>query len=242
MSSSAGIVIIGNEVLSGKVEEENARYLIRELRDLGVQLQRIVVIRDDVARIAKDVREMSAEVTHVFTSGGVGATHDDVTMRGVAEAFGVPLQRNAALAELIRGHYRERKSDGVLRMADLPDGAELLGVDRSPFPVVKVRNVYVLPGVPAYFRMKFEFLRDRLRDSPFFLRQIFVSVGESAIAEVMAEVQTQYPDVEIGSYPRHDSQEFRVKVTLESRDAARVEAAVQALSSRFDPAWIVRRE
>lgn len=240
--STAGIVVIGNEVLSGKVDDENARYLIKELRELGITLSRIAVIRDDLPKIAKEVREMSDENTIVFTSGGVGATHDDLTMDGVARAFGVPLVRHPELLNLLEAHYRDRKSDAVLRMADVPEGTELVGLGETIFPIIKVRNVYVFPGVPQYFRMKFEFLKSRLREKPFVLKQIFVSVGESMIAEAMTEVQNAHPAVEIGSYPRFDTAEYRVKITVEAHDEASVADAIAALCARFDPGWIVRIE
>jgi molybdenum cofactor synthesis domain-containing protein len=240
--STAGIVLIGNEVLSGKVEDENARYLIRELRELGIQLNRIAVIRDELPKIAKEVREMSDEHTIVFTSGGVGATHDDLTMEGVARAFDVPLVRHPALFELLQKHYRDRKSDAVLRMADVPEGTELVGLGETIFPIIKVRNVYVFPGVPSYFKMKFEYLKPKLRERPFVLKQIFVSVGESVIADAMTEVQNAHPEVEIGSYPRFDTADHRVKITIESREGSAVDVAVAALLQRFDAAWIVRLE
>jgi molybdenum cofactor synthesis domain-containing protein len=240
--STAGIVVIGNEVLSGKVDDENARYLIRELRALGITLNRISVIRDDLATIAKEVRETSDANTIVFTSGGVGATHDDLTMEGVARAFGVPLVRDPVLLGLLEKHYRDRKSDAVLRMADVPEGTELVGVGETIFPIVKMRNVYVFPGVPSYFKMKFEFLKSRLRETPFVLKQIFVSVGESMIADAMTDVQNAHPLVEIGSYPRFDTTEYRVKITVESHDEPSVSSAIAALLQRFDPAWIVRIE
>ena len=240
--STAAIVVIGNEVLSGKVDDENARYLIRELRALGVRLERISVIRDDLAAIEREVREASAAHTHVFTSGGVGATHDDMTMLGVARAFGVALERHPELVRLLEAHYRDRRTDTVMRMADVPAGTELLGLGELLFPIVKVRNVHVFPGVPSYLRMKFEYLKPRLREKAIVLRQIFVNVGESLIADAMAEVQAAHPDVEIGSYPRFDTKEYRVKITVESGDESAVDRAVAALAGRFEPAWIVRVE
>lgn len=238
--STAGIVVIGNEVLSGKVEEENARFLIGELRELGVKLMRISIIRDDVERIAREVREMAAEFDYLFTSGGVGGTHDDVTFEGIARAFEVPLERNRELAELLALHFRGRLNESVLRMADLPKGAQLVGLDTAPFPLVKMKNVFVFPGVPSFLRAKFEFLREQLKQPPFVLRQIFVRVGEDAIAALMSEVASAHPDLEIGSYPRFDSDEYRVKITIEARDPERVELGVDKLLRLIDPTWVVR--
>jgi molybdenum cofactor synthesis domain-containing protein len=240
--STAGLIIIGNEVLSAKVSDENGPFLIRELRDLGVRLMRIAVIRDDVERIARDVREMSAEYTWVFTTGGVGSTHDDVTVEAIARAFDVPLEKHAVLLGLIEQHYGDRANEAALRMALLPRGADLVGMGEIPFPVARMKNVFIFPGVPSFLRTKFAVLRPLLRQDPFVLRQIFVRVGETTIAKAMTEVAAESPDVEIGSYPRFDTQEYRVKITVESQSKERVEAALGKLIDRFDPAWIVRVE
>jgi molybdenum cofactor synthesis domain-containing protein len=240
---TAAILVIGNEVLSGKVEEENARFLIRELRPLGVDLQRIVVIKDDPDAIAREVRAMSERHAHVFTSGGVGGTHDDVTMEGIAQGFGVPLERHPELEALIRRHYKERTNEDMLRMADVPKGAVLLGVGEILFPVVAMKNVYVLPGVPEFLRMKFEVLRPRLRQaSVFTLRQIFVRVGEDAIAALMRQTQAALPGLEIGSYPRFDTAAYKVKITVEARDPELVALGMKRLLEGIPPADVVSVE
>jgi FAD synthetase len=238
--STAGIVVIGNEVLSGKVDEENARFLTKELRDLGVKLMRISIIRDDVETIASEVRQHAASYTHVFTTGGVGGTHDDVTFFGVAQAFSIPIVRNPDLERLLVTHYKDRLNEHVLRMADLPEGSDLIGLGTMPYPLVRVRNVFVFPGVPQYLRAKFEHLRPILRTTPFVLRQIFVNVGEDRIARAMTEVQAEHPDVEIGSYPRFDDADHRVKITIEARSEERVRAAVERLMGMIQPSWVVR--
>jgi FAD synthetase len=240
--STAGLVVIGNEVLSGKVEEENARFLIRELRDLGVMLMRVVFIRDDVDTIAKDVREMADAYAHVFTSGGVGSTHDDVTMNAIAKAFGVELEDNAVLFKMLESHYGERINEAVRRMGRLPQGAELLGLEELRYPLVKVRNVFVFPGVPVFLKLKFEVVKRLIRSTPFILRQVFLNVGEDQIAEPLTEIDRAFPDVEFGSYPRFDDADHRVKLTVEGRDPERVAAGLHALMKRLDPSWVIRVE
>jgi molybdenum cofactor synthesis domain-containing protein len=237
---TAGIVVIGNEVLSGKVDEENARYLTRELRELGVKLMRVAIVRDEVETIAEEVQLQASRFTHVFTSGGVGGTHDDVTFEGVAHAFGIPIVRNRELERLIVAHYKERANEMVLRMADLPEGADLFGLGTLVYPAVRVRNVFVFPGVPSYFRAKFEHVKPMLKATPIFLRQILVNVGEDQIAEAMIEVQRELAAIEIGSYPRFDAAEYRVKITVEGRDEALVNAGMDRLLARFSPSWVVR--
>jgi molybdenum cofactor synthesis domain-containing protein len=243
LTPTAGIIVIGNEVLSGKVEEQNARYLIRELRALGVQLERVVIVRDEIDAIAEEVARMAPRHRWIFTTGGVGATHDDVTMEGVARGLAVPLERNADIERLVRGHFKERVTDTVLRMADLPKGAELVGLGELLHPVVRVQNFFILPGVPEFVQAKFPKLRSLLQDRPFVLRQIFVSVGEDRIADLLKDALVAVPGIEIGSYPRFDrSADHRVKITIEARDEALVQRGVEYLLGRLEAAIVVRVE
>lgn len=240
--TTAGIVVIGNEVLSGKVEEENARFLVRELRALGVELRRIAIIRDELSEIEREVRAMAGAYDHVFTTGGVGPTHDDITMEGVALGLGVPLIRHPEIEARIREHFGARVTASVLHMADVPEGTELLGQGTMLHPITKVRNVYVLPGVPEFLRAKFNFLKGSLRDSPIVLRQIWVRVGEDAIGDHLREALALVPGIEIGSYPRFDTDEYKVKITIEAREAALVDRGVEALLGRIPAEAVVRVE
>jgi len=177
MPKTAGIILIGNEILSGKIEDANAAYLCRELRGLGVDVQRITVIPDEVDTIAREVAFFSQEFDVVFTSGGVGPTHDDVTMEGVARAMKVSVVRHPGLVALLRQYYGDAVNDANLRMAEVPEGAELVGAESVRFPTVLARNVYILPGVPEIFRRKFAAIRERFRDVPIHLKNVFVRIG-----------------------------------------------------------------
>jgi molybdenum cofactor synthesis domain-containing protein len=227
--ATAGIILIGDEILSGKVDDENARFLIEELRELGVALARISVIPDVLDEIAVEVRSFSARFDHVFTSGGVGPTHDDLTMEGVARAFDTRIARHPELEALLRGYYRERLEERNLRMADVPDGVTLVHGDAPSWPVIVMRNVYILPGIPSLFRQKFKSIRERFRAAPFHLRCVFTSDEEGRIAGELDRIVATYAGVQVGSYPRLDSPEYKVKVTIESKDAALVEAAAADL-------------
>lgn len=239
--STAGVLIIGNEVLSGKVEEKNARYLIGALRELGVELRRVVFIRDDIDTIARDVHDLSTQFDHVFTSGGIGSTHDDVTLAAVAKAFDAPLKTHQFVLDLLEGHYGDRMNEAVRRMAYLPEGTELLGLNEIPYPIIRFRNVYVFPGVPRFLRMKFEFLKDQLRsDRGFVLRQLFLNVSEDRIALPLAEEDAKFPDVEFGSYPQFEDEDHRTRITIEGRDPSEVQAAFDALTRRLPSEWVVR--
>jgi molybdenum cofactor synthesis domain-containing protein len=240
MPKTAGIILIGNEILSGKVQDANAVYLCRELRALGVDVRRISVIPDEVQLIAEEVTVFSREFDVVFTSGGVGPTHDDVTIEGVARAMAVAVVRHPVLVDLLERHYRGKVTEAALRMAEIPEGAELVGGESVRFPTVMIRNVYVLPGVPEIFRAKFEALRERFRDRPIHLRNVFVSIGEGTLADYLNRLLTAFPLLQLGSYPEFSNPEYKVKVTLESRDRGYVEQALADLLARLPTDVVVK--
>ncbi len=238
---TAGIVIIGDEILSGKFVEENAAFLIGELRALGVELRRIVVIPDDLADIAATVADISARVDHVFTSGGVGPTHDDVTIAAIARGFGVGVARHPELEAKVRGYWKDKLADANLRLADIPDGAELVYGKDAIWPVVCMKNVYILPGVPTLFRRKFVDIRDRFRAAPVTAARLYVDVEEGELAPHLDAIVARFASVRVGSYPRFSERDFRVLVTLEGADASDVRAAFDALAERLG-ARVVRHE
>jgi FAD synthetase len=240
MPKTAGIILVGNEILSGKIVDANASYLCHELRALGVEVRRISVIPDEVDLIAAEVARFGADYDVVFTSGGVGPTHDDVTIEGVARAAGVPVIRHPALVALLRGHYGHALTDAHLKMAEVPDGAELLVDESVRFPTILMRNVYILPGVPEIFRRKFDAIRERFRDQPIFLKNVFVRIGEGTLADHLNALLRDYPELLLGSYPEFSNPEYKVKVTLESRDGAFLEHALAELLKRLPADCIVR--
>ena len=242
MSRTAGIILIGNEILSGKVVDANASYLCRELRTLGVDVRKISVIPDEVDLIAFEVAEQSRTFDVVFTSGGVGPTHDDVTIEGVARALGVRVVREPRLVQVIETLAKGRLNEARLRMAEVPEGAELVAGEQLTFPAVVARNIYVLPGVPEIFRQKFEALRERFRESPFHLRSVFVRIPEGTLAEHLNELLRRHPDLMLGSYPEFLNPEYKVKVTLESKDPKYVEQALTEFLQRLPADAVVRVE
>src|SRR5512145_1095836 len=181
MPKTAGIILVGNEILSGKIADANAAYLCRELRALGVDVRRISVVPDEVPVIAPEVAAFSRAHDVVFTSGGVGPTHDDVTIEGVAVAMGLKVARHPMLVDILQRHFRDRLTESHLKMAEIPEGAELVGGETVRFPTVLVRNVYILPGVPEIFRAKFDAIRERFRDQPIHLKNVFVTLGEGKL-------------------------------------------------------------
>jgi molybdenum cofactor synthesis domain-containing protein len=239
---TAAILVIGDEILSGKTEEQNAHMLIGELRELGVALRRIAIIPDDIEEVASAVRELSARFDHVFTSGGVGPTHDDVTIAGIARALDRPIVRHPDLERRIKSYFGEEADESRLRMADVPAGSELIDAPELRWPMLACENIYILPGVPEHFRRKFIAIRERFRVAPFYARAIYTLEDEFDLAGNLRVVADAHPQVAIGSYPSFSSNDYRVKLTLESKDSDALEAAAQELMAMLNRDKFVRSE
>ncbi|MEZ4404327.1 MAG: competence/damage-inducible protein A [Kofleriaceae bacterium] len=238
---TAAIVVIGDEILSGKFADENAAFLIGELRSLGVELRRITVIPDDHDDIAATVADAAARCTYVFTSGGVGPTHDDVTIAAIAHARGVPVVRDLDLERRVRAYWGDAIAPANLRLADVPAGATLVWGDSTTWPVVTLDNIHILPGVPALFRRKFLDIRERFRTTPVAIARLYIDREEGALAPALDQVVASHPAVKLGSYPRFGETAFQVIITVEGADAAEVDRAAAALAAEVGPA-LVRRD
>ena len=238
---TAAALIIGNELLSGKIAEGNLLVLARELRALGVLLARAVMILDDVEIIAREVRELSAAYDVVFTSGGVGPTHDDLTIEGVARAFGAPVVVAPEIEGLIRRYYAERVTEGHLLMARIPEGARLVSSASIPWPTVVMRNVWVLPGVPEVFQMKLPHVRGELTGGkPFVSLAVFTRLDEGDIKPLLDRVVAAHAQVEIGSYPKWHDPDYRTKLTFDGLDVDLVRAARDAFVEGLPSGALVR--
>jgi molybdenum cofactor synthesis domain-containing protein len=226
---TAGILVIGNEILSGKVVDVNSPYLCERLREIGVDVERIVTIPDEVETIASEVKSMSELYDYVFTSGGIGPTHDDLTIEGVAAAFGRPVEIDKKLEELIRSALGDDLNDGQLKMAMVPAGAALIDSGDKWFPLVVVDNVYIFPGIPEGLRRKFESASDRFHGVPYLLKRVYVKRNESDIVETLNALLEAFPDLVLGSYPKIRESSYQVLLTLESRDENYVQRALDRL-------------
>ncbi len=244
MSRTAAALVIGNEILSGKVQDGNTVILATALRGIGVELRRVVVIPDEVEVIAAEVNSLRGAYSFVFTSGGVGPTHDDVTVEGIARALGRRVVRSAEVELLLRAHYGGRITEGHLRMADIVEGTELWPGGTPQWPTMVLGNVYVLPGVPEIFRWKLDGLLDRLRgeDPPFHLRNVYVSGDEGEIKPHLDAVVARFPAVSVGSYPRMNDPDHSVRVTFDGRDEAGVVEAAGAFVALLPARWFLRRD
>jgi molybdenum cofactor synthesis domain-containing protein len=242
-AGTAAAIVIGNELLSGKVEERNLLELSRLLRQLGIRFVRAVLVGDEVSVIRREVEELSRTTDVVFTSGGVGPTHDDVTIEAVAQAFGVDTVIDPTLEALLRRTYGERLTEAHLRMALLPRGAKLVSASDAHWPATLVENVFVLPGVPEIFRMKLESVRAHLLGlEPFVSQAAFLTLEEVELKAKLDLVVARNPDVEVGSYPKWRDPAYRTKITFDSRDRQAVARALADFLAEFEPGVIVRVE
>ena len=230
---TAALLVIGNEILSGKVVDTNSPFLASELRQLGVDLERILTIPDEVDLIAREVRAMSEAYDFVFTSGGIGPTHDDLTMDGIAQAFGLRLEPSLSMLERMERHQGEAPNDSQRKMAMIPVGAQVIDAGDQWFPVVIVENVHIFPGIPKLLQKKFHSIKDRFRGVPFHLRRIYVTKRESDIAYQLNELLVEFPELMLGSYPKIEERDYRVLLTLESRDGDYLTRAQESLLARL---------
>jgi molybdenum cofactor synthesis domain-containing protein len=202
-TATACVLIIGNEVLSGRTQDQNLQFLARALNESGVRVLEARVIPDVAAVIAGTVNDARARFTYVFTTGGIGPTHDDITSASIAQAFGVPVIRHPGAEAALRAHYRpDEVNEARLKMADVPEGAQLIDNPVSRAPGFRIGNVFVLPGVPSIMRAMFDGLRHRLSGgAPMLSRTVSGFTTEGTIAAPLADIQQAHADVEIGSYP-----------------------------------------
>ncbi|MFO1129608.1 MAG: molybdopterin-binding protein [Rhodospirillales bacterium] len=228
---TAAVLIIGNEVLSGRTRDQNLPFLAEQLNAVGVRVREARIIADDEDAIVAAVNACRAAFDYVFTTGGIGPTHDDITSAAIAKAFGVALVRDPeAEARLLR-HYRPDEVNAArLKMADVPEGAVLIDNPVSTAPGMQVENVFVLPGVPAIMRAMFDGLRHRLMGgAPMRSRTISAFTTEGRIAAPLAAIQTAHASVEIGSYPFARYGRFGVSLVIRGVDPAAVDAATEAV-------------
>lgn len=251
MPTTAGIIIIGDEVLSGKVTDTNSPFLCERFQALGVKVKRISTIPDDTDIIAQEVSTFSANYDVVVTTGGIGPTHDDVTYEGIAKAFHLDLTVNADVKRFF-ANYLAAGDSSALRLVTIPVSSEvifaelekpLFGYDPR-FPVLKTRNVFTFPGIPAYVRKTFVALQDtyfRNANSMFFSRVVYLNVDEIYYLPELNSVVAEFKDgVSFGSYPKVDlSSPYEAKITIESESMEKCLAAESALLNKMLPSWIV---
>ena len=230
---TAAVLIIGNEILSGRTQDANLAYLGKHLNEVGIQLKEARVVSDDEAEIVAAVNALRTRYDYVFTTGGIGPTHDDITADSVAKAFDVGIGYHAEVYEVLKAYFEGHgmeANEARMRMARIPNGAKLIDNTVSLAPGFELENVFVLAGVPSIARAMFEGAKQRLRHGRTVLsRSIRVHVGEGTVAEGLAQAQARFPDVEMGSYPWSKDGSFGTSLVLRSADKTRLDEAFEAV-------------
>lgn len=229
--ATAAVIVIGNEILSGRTVDANLPYLAQQLNALGIRLREGRFVPDEIDMIVEAVNACRARWAYVFTTGGIGPTHDDITAAAIARAFGRRLVRHPEAERRLRAYYPpERINEARLRMADMPEGAELIDNPVSVAPGFQVENVFVLAGIPRVAQAMFEGIRHRLAGGPPIIsRSVLVFAPEGEVAAMLAAVQDRCAAVEIGSYPFFRFDRPGTNVVLRGTDPAQLDAALAAL-------------
>ncbi len=232
---TAALVVIGDEILSGRTKDKNIGHIAERLTEVGIRLLEVRIVPDEAGRIIEAVNALRERYDYVFTTGGIGPTHDDITAPSVAEAFGVPIAVDERALAMMRAYYEGRGlelTEARKRMARIPKGAALIANEISHTPGFMLENVIVMAGVPAIMQAMLEDVLPRLKKGrPLRSLTITVMHPESEVAALLARTQDEFPDVAMGSYPFVREGRLGTNLVLRSTDEARLEAARAALSA-----------
>lgn len=224
---TAAIIIIGNEIISGRTQDINVQFMAQKLDQRGITLKEVRIISDDEDMIVETVNTLRSKYNYVFTTGGIGPTHDDITAKSIAKAFDLPLIRHPEIVELIQ----KRKPKTVAasyRMADVPNGATLIGNPVTQVPGFKIENVYVFAGIPEIMQGMFASIEETLvKGLPTLTKTIHCQMGESLLADGLSNIQNKFKEVEIGSYPYHKEIGWFVNVVVRAKDPVPLNEAMQ---------------
>ncbi|CAL4177858.1 unnamed protein product, partial [Meganyctiphanes norvegica] len=243
------IVVIGDEILRGQTQDTNTYFLSKKLHHLGVKVQRVSIIPDDLATISQEVLEFSKRYTFVLTSGGVGPTHDDITYEGVAAAFGEKVVPHSDLIEKLKFYFKtDDMTSPAMKMGHVPESAVLeYGEDRvsgvkARWPVISVKNVTIFPGVPHLLEKSFSLLGEKLFARPgvgFHGRTIYLTTDEVSMTPILNETVSKFPEVSFGSYPKLFHSYYKTKITMESLNSKFVEEAEHYFKEKTKDGWII---
>jgi len=221
----AALIIIGNEILSGRTQDKNLSYLANWLNEIGIQLSEVRVIRDEEEIIIETVNYLKKTYSYVFTTGGIGPTHDDITSLSIARAFNVDLEVNDKALSILKEYYKDSElTDARMKMTMIPQGAELVDNPISKAPGFKIENVFVMAGIPSIMQGMLEGARRHLKGGDVVKStSIDVFTPESNVADELSKLQNKYIDVEIGSYPFSKENRFGTSLVLRSIDEESLE-------------------
>ncbi|MER2605100.1 MAG: molybdopterin-binding protein [Siculibacillus sp.] len=233
---TAAVLVIGDEILSGRTKDRNIGFAAETLTAVGIDLAEVRIVPDEEERIVEAVRALSARWTWVFTSGGIGPTHDDITADAIAAAFGVGIDHHPRAVEILKERLAGRAeiNEARLRMARIPHGAELI-VPENGMPGFRIGNVHVMAGVPAVFEAMMRVACAALKGGrPMMSVSIDAGLGEGTIATPLAAVQKAHPDTVIGSYPYERDGRYATNLVVRARDPAALEAARLAVEAMLE--------
>ena len=235
----ASLIIIGNEILSGRTQDKNLSYLANWLNEIGIQLAEVRVIRDEEEIVVESVNYLRSTYDYVFTTGGIGPTHDDITSLCIAKAFGVELEINSGALDILKEYYKDGElTDARMKMTKMPVGSELIENPVSRAPGFKMDNVFVLAGIPSIMQGMLEGARKHLTGGEVVKsKSIDVFTPESNVADALTDLQNKYSEVEIGSYPFNKDNRFGTSVVMRSSDEERLnncESDLKELMKNYD--------
>ncbi|WP_439142831.1 competence/damage-inducible protein A [Planktotalea sp.] len=234
---TAAMLVIGDEILSGRTLDSNTNHLAKELTSHGIDLREVRVVSDEPAAIVGAVKALSEAFDHVFTSGGIGPTHDDITADCIAEAFGASIDVREDARALLAAHYERQGSElneARLRMARIPDGATLIDNPVSVAPGFLVENVHVMAGVPSVFKaMVASVLPTLTGGAPLLSQTLRVDRGEGDIAGPLATLAQDYPELSIGSYPFQKDGKYGSNIVIRGQDITEIDAAIARLATEM---------
>ncbi|MBO9445810.1 molybdopterin-binding protein [Ruegeria sp. R14_0] len=235
---TAAMLVIGDEILSGRTRDANMHYLAQELTKQGIDLKEVRMVSDDAAAIEEAVRTLSDRFDHVFTSGGIGPTHDDITADCIARAFGAAIDVRDDARALLERHYENsglELNQARLRMARIPDGATLIDNPVSTAPGFTLGNVHVMAGIPTIFQAMVASVLPRLTGGdPLLSQTLRVNRGEGDIASILSALASDFPDLAIGSYPFQVNGVFGSNVVVRGTDGSKVDAATTRLAKELE--------
>jgi len=236
------ILIVGDEILRAQDQELNSFYITKQLHSIGQQVNEIRIVSDDVDMIAATLTQLCVHYEYVISTGGIGPTHDDVTMQGAAKAFRVRLVLNEQMEKLLCDHYPQSHWDSVRKMAMLPEGSSIVLNKPSHWPVIRKDNLFLLPGLPSLLREKMEVIKELLPSLPIrWQGALFLDVAEHHIAQKLMELQSTTMHVQIGSYPVTDNDKWTVRLTFVAIKEDEVQAVFTQACTLFKNYIVIKQ-
>ena len=235
---TAAMLVIGDEILSGRTKDKNVGFVAEYLTNIGIDLKEVRIVADEQDAIVEAVNALRARYTYVFTSGGIGPTHDDITAEAISVAFGVPCTHHPVAMKEMAEYYKVRDmefTESRKRMARTPQGADLISNPISKAPGIRIENVHIMAGVPKIMQAMMDAIVPTLKGGRKMLSQtVDCNFGEGQVGEPLGIIQQEHPDTMIGSYPRYENGNYSTQLVVRGRDASKVEAAVAAVQAMVD--------